>query len=171
MRDPRLVRILEQLRASKFAELKGARVSAVLPVSERLLNEIVASALPPSAPVRDVAMTVLDGNRLTVRAKLAKTDFLPPIKLTLEIERQPEPPDGVLVLRVLSVPGLMPFASAAVSMFATLPPGLRLEGEHLYVTLRQLLERNGLGEVLTYLESLRITTQEGRVLLDVVLRV
>ena len=165
------MRLLAQLRASKFAELKGARVTAILPVPERLLNEVIAAALPPSAPVRDLEVTVLDGNRLTVRAKLTKADFLPPIKLTLEIEGQPEPPDGVLVLRVASVPGLMPFASAALSMFATLPPGVRLEGERLFVGLRVLLERNGLGEVLTYLESVRITTQAGRLLLDVALRV
>ena len=171
MPDLRFLRILEQLRASKFAELKGARVTALLPVPERLLNEVVASALPTSAPIRDLAVTVLDGNRLTVRAKLTKADFLPPIKLTLEIEGQPEPPDGVLVLRVASVPGLMPFASTALSMFATLPPGVRLEGERLFVGLRTLLERNGLGEVLTYLESVRITTQAGRLLLDVALRV
>ena len=37
--DPRLLQILEQLRASRFAEIKGARASFSIPVSERLLNE------------------------------------------------------------------------------------------------------------------------------------
>jgi len=169
--DRPIVRLLEQLRASRFAELKGARLTAILPVSERLLNDLIAGSLPPSAAVRELTVHPQDSNRLAVRVKLAKPDFLPPMKLTLEIEQQPEPPEGVVVLRVVSMPGLMPFASAAVSTFAALPAGVRFEGERLFVGLRTLLERRGLGEVLTYLESVRITSQEGRLLLDLAFRV
>jgi hypothetical protein len=168
--DPRLIRILEQLRASKFAELKGARVTATMPLPKRLLNEIIAAMLPRSAPVRDVTVQPKESNRVTVRAKLARAEFLPPFNLTLQIEQQPQLPDGPLVLRLLSLPGLMPLASAAVSMIASLPPGVRLEGDRLLVDVRTLLERNGQGEVLTYLDSVRITSEEGRLLVDVSLR-
>ncbi len=33
--DPRLIEILERLRASRFAEVKGARASLSIPVPER----------------------------------------------------------------------------------------------------------------------------------------
>ena len=166
MIDPRFTRILEQLRDSRLAELAGARASATVPVSERLLNEIVSAALPPSAPVRDVSVQVRAGNRLRVSGRLARAAFLPPISLTLEIERQAELPDGPLVLRVGSLPGLVALAGAAFSMAALLPPGLRLEDQRLLVDVRALLERHGLGEALAYVQSVRITTEEGRVIVD-----
>ncbi|MGH9308962.1 MAG: hypothetical protein ACRD1U_06290 [Vicinamibacterales bacterium] len=167
MADQRFLHILERLRASRMADLAGARASATVPVPERLLNEMVAAALPPSAPVQDVAVQVRAGNRLRVSARLTRAAFLPPISLTLEIERQPELPDGPLVLRVGSLPGLVALAGAAFSMASVLPPGLRLEDQRLFVDVRTLLERHGLGEALAYLESMKITTEEGRLIVDV----
>ncbi len=169
--NPRLDRIVEQLRASRFAELNGARASASIPLSERLLNDILAAVVPASAPVRDVSVQPKAGNRLRVSAKLARADFLPPISLTLEIERQSEPPSSPLVLRVLSFPGLMALAGAAFSMATLLPPGIRLEGQRLHVDVGVLLERHGYGEMLPHLESLQVSTEEGRLVLDVSLRV
>ena len=115
-----------ELRASQFAELKGARVSASIPISERLLNEIVAASLPPSAPVRDLTVQPQQANRLRCERELARPDFLPPISLTLEIEQQPQLPDTPLVLRVLSLPGLCRWRARCCRR-ASLPPGVRLE--------------------------------------------
>jgi hypothetical protein len=168
---PELVRILARLRESRFADLKGARVSAAVPISERLLNELVRGALPPSAPVHDLSIRPEAANRLTVSATMGM--FAP--TATVEIERQPEPPNAVLVLRISKIssngmPLPTPLATAFLAKFATLPPGLRLEGERLSVDLRSLIERRGFGEIFAYLESVRITTEEGRLLLDLVLR-
>ena len=167
MPDQRFSRILERLRSSRMADLAGARASATIPVPERVLNEIVAASLPPSAPVQDVSVQVRAGNRLRVSARLTRAAFLPPISLTLEIERQPELPDGPLVLRVGSMPGLVALAGAAFSVTSMLPPGLRLEDHRLFVDVRTVLERNGLGEALVYLERMAITTEEGRLIVDV----
>ena len=46
--DPRLIGILERLRASRFAEVKGARASLSIPLAEPFLNELIAAALPPA---------------------------------------------------------------------------------------------------------------------------
>ena len=170
MPNPRFARILEQLRASRFAELHGARVSASVPVPERLLNELVTAAIPPEAPVSDVSVHPKAGNRLTVRARLARAEFLPPITLTIEIERQPEMPDSPMVLRILSLPGLMSLAGAAVSLTSVLPPGIRMENQRVFVDLRVLLQRQGYDELLALIESVRITTDEGKLTADVVLR-
>lgn len=168
---PRITRILEELRASRFAELRGARVSASIPVSERLLNQLVAAAVPPDAVVRDLSLHPKPGNRIGVRARLSRADFLPPITLTLEIERQPELPDSPMVLRVLSLPGLMSLAGAAASLTSMLPPGVRLDNQRVLVDLRVLLQRYGYDELLGVLSGLRISTEEGRLIADVELRV
>jgi hypothetical protein len=165
--DPRLSRTLDRLRSSRFAELQGARLSATIPLPERLLNEIIAAVLPPAAPVRDVSVRPQPGNRLAVRARLAKVDFLPPFTVTLEIERQPQLPDGPLVLRMLSLPGLIALAGSGLSAAASLPPGIRLDKDRLVIDLRTLLEQRGYGDVVPLVNTLRVTTEEGRVLLNV----
>ena len=171
MADPRFERLLDQLRTSRFADLKGARVSASIPVSERLLNEVIAAATPGSAPVRDVAVQLKAGNRFKVRVKVARAEFLPPISLSFEIERQPQLPEGPLVLRMLSMPGLVSLAGSAFSVSSVLPPGVRLERHWVLVDVKVLLGRHGYGDLLPYLDTLSVATDEGRLLLDLGLRV
>ena len=170
MNDPRLREIFEQLRASRFAEVRGARASLSIPVSERLLNELIAIVMPPSAPVRDLHVRPMAGNRLAVRARAARLDFLPAVTISLEIEQQPHLPDGPLVVRILSLPGLLSVAGSLLSP-SSLPPGLRLDRERVLVDVRQLLERKGFGEVVPLIERLHVSSEEGRLLLDLDIRV
>jgi hypothetical protein len=169
--DPRLSRLLEQVRAARFAALAGTRLSATIPITERLLNDLLAVSIPSSAPVRDVSVQPKPSNRLRISAKLTRAEFLPPMSLTLEIESQPTLPDSPLVLRVLSLPGLMSLAGAALSISTLLPRGIKIQERRVFVDVRILLERYGYGEVVPYVESLRVTTEEGKLVLDVQLRV
>ena len=168
--DGPLGRALEQLRASRFADLKGARVSLSIPISQRLLNEMVAAAIPPSAPVRDLTVTPRPANVLEVRARISKFDFLPPIKVTAAIEQQPHLPDTPLSLRLRSFPGLTAMAGSFLSP-ASLPRGVRLEGEHVFVDVRQLIEHAGYGDLVPLIERLHVATDEGRLTVDVDARV
>lgn len=167
MADPRVERLVSHLLSSGFADVKGARVSATVPVAEPLLNAFIASALPAGGPVRDVHVHPEPGDRLTVRVKMARPDFLPPIKLTLHIDKQPAlPADPVLVLRVGSLPGLMSIAGPVLSLSGRLPPGVRLEGDRLLVNLATLVEHAGHGALLPLAERVRVTTEAGRLILD-----
>jgi hypothetical protein len=164
--DPTLQRALEQLRATRFAEIRGARLSLSIPVAERLLNELVAAALPPSLPVRDVTVRPRASNTLQVRARVAKLGFLPPVTLTLAIDQQPRLPDTPLGLRLRTVPGLVALAGPLLSQ-KSLPPGVRLEGDRLFVDVAQLLERAGVGDLVPLIERLHLATEEGRLLVEV----
>lgn len=170
MLDPRLQHALEQLRATRFAEIKGARLSLSIPVAERLLNELVTAALPPSLPVRDLTIRPRASNSLQVRARVSKLDFLPPVTLTLDIDQQPRLPDTPLGLRLRSFPGLVTLAGPLLSQKA-LPPGIRLEGDRLFVDLGQLLERAGYGDLIPSIERVHLATDEGRLLVEVEVRV
>ena len=173
MADPRLARVLEALRSSQFADLKGARISASIPIAERLLNDLIAAALPASGALRTVTVQPLAGNRLKATVKLARPEFLPAIPLTLEIEQQPQlrPAESPLVLRVLSLPGLVTLASSVLSMTTLLPEGLKFEDQRLFVDVPTLLKRAGYGEVLPFLDSLNAATEENRLIVDATLRV
>jgi hypothetical protein len=168
--DPRLLAILEQLRASRFAALQGTRAALSIPVPEPLLNELIATAIPPSAPVRDLHIRPQAANRLAVRARASRLEFLPPVTISLQIEQQPQLPDTPLVIRILSLPGLLSIASSLLSP-SSLPPGIRLDRDRILVDVRQLLESKGFAEVVPLIERLHVTSEEGRLRLDVDMKV
>jgi hypothetical protein len=170
--DPRLASLLQHLIASGFADVSGTRVSATLPVTEDLLNRAIPFVLPPNAPVRDLTIHPESDDWFTVRVKLARPDFLPPLKLRLRVEQQPDPPaSAVIGFRIASLPGLMSLAGAALSLTQALPPGVRLEGDRLTVDLRRLLEPQGFAPYLQYVDRLHLVTRGGRFVVELGLRV
>ena len=168
MIDPQLSRILESLRASGFRDLAGARVSATIPIGERLLNALVAASLPKSGAVRDATLHPAGQGRIAVRVKLARPDFLPPISATLSIERQPELPQApFLVFRVTGLPGLLAMAGPLLPIASMLPPGVRLDGDLLTLDLAALLAARGQRELLGYLDRLAVTSEPGRLVIAI----
>ena len=165
--EPSWVRILEELRASRFRDLAGARVTATLPFSEPLLNNVIAASLPRFGTIREMTVRPQPHDRVGVRVKLARPEFLPPISATLVIERQPELPQApFLVFRITGLPGLLALAGPFLSLGSKLPPEVRVEGDLLTVDLAALLGRHGYGEWLGYLERLRVTSEAGRLVVD-----
>jgi len=167
MRSNPLTEILAQLQSTNFSDIAGTRFSAAIPVSERLIDALIAASLPPTAPVRDVQVRPVAGDRFSVRIT-PRAAFLPSITLKLQIVQQPElPRSPILVLRMATMGGLMGFASAAFPIASLLPPGLRLDGEHILVDLQALAAQRGFGEAFGYVRQLRVTTETGRVVLAV----
>ena len=170
--DPQLLHIVEGLRRSGFRELAGARVTATIPIGEQLLNEAIAASLPRSGALREVSVHPRADNRLGVRIKLARPEFLPPITATVIIERQPELPHlPSIAFRVTGIAGLLALAGPFFSLGSMLPAGVRLDGDLLTVDLAAVLAQRGQQEWLAYLERLRVTSEPGRLLVDADMRV
>jgi hypothetical protein len=165
--DPRLETLLNRLRATGFSDLRGAHADVTLPISDRLLNELIAGSLPASAPVRDVQLTSKPGNRISVRFKVAAASFLPSMKVSLVIEGQPELPASPILVLKLDMGGLLALAGPATRFLTALPAGLHFVDDRLYVNLATLLAERGLGELLEYAEQVRVTTAEGAVVVHV----
>lgn len=166
--DARLSRILETLRASGFRDIAGARVTATLPLSERLLNELIAVSLPSAGAIRALTVHPQPENRIGVRVRLARPEFLPTITVTLAIDRQPRLPDDPrFEFRVMGLAGLLALAVPVASLQSQLPPGVQLERDRLRVDLATLLAQQGHGDLLSYVEDLRLATEAGRLLIDV----
>lgn len=165
---PRLLDLLLQQRASGFPDMAGAHASAMVPISDRLVTRLLQAQIPAGAPVRDVDVRAHEGNRLTVRVRLARPAFLPPIALGLFIDRQPELPESaVMVLHVTTLGGFLGLAGAAARFFQLLPPGIDMDGQRVTVDLRALLARQELADVLDYLEHLQVLAEEGRFVVSV----
>lgn len=159
--------LLREQQAAGFADVAGARVSATLPLSDRLLTRVILAHLPPTAPVSALELRAHSGNRLTVRVRLAKPAFLPPFTIPLTIERQPDLPQSpVFVLRMSSIGGLLSLAGPVARFFDVLPPGVQLQNERVFVNVRTMLEQQGAELALTFLEQLEVTTEEGRVVVS-----
>ena len=158
-----LAEIVRRLQSTEFRDLSGARVSATIPVSERLVNEIVTASLPRNVPVKEVRVQPLAGDAFAVRLA-PKAALLPALSLRLEIIQQPDlPSTPVLVLRMATMGALFGLASAAFPIAGLLPPGVRLDGDRILLDLAALAARAGAADLLPHLSSLRVNTEDGRV--------
>jgi hypothetical protein len=149
-----------------FADLGGSEGQAALRVSERLLNTILADAISGSSKVRELQVSPRAGNHLGVRLIVAKPSFLPPITFDVIIDKQPSlPDDPVLGLTLSGMGGLLRFAGPVAGFLQSLPPGVRLEGERVFVDLRVALAAHGLSTVLNYLKDVAVGTEEARLVI------
>jgi hypothetical protein len=170
--DGPLVELLRRQIALGFRGVAGTRVSLRVPVAEALINEAIALSLPPGGRVREVQVAPGANNRARVRIVVTKPAFLPPITLTVSIDRQPSLPDAPdLVLRLEGAGALLTFAGPALAFLDALPPGILMHGDLIFINLRQIAESQGAGEWLPFLERVEISTEPGRVVVAVDARV
>jgi hypothetical protein len=162
--------LLHRLRKEQFAAVSGASVSATLPVSDRLLTEVIKPLLPASISQLDIRASA--GNLLLVAVRMKRPAWLPQINLQLRIEGQPTLPDApVLVVRQLSYGGLSALAGAAARFLDALPPWLRVDGTLIFVDLAVLLRQQDALDLLTYMRRLEVTTLDGIVVVTIDARV
>ena len=167
-----VARLLAQLQASEFQDLAGSRVSARVPVSGALLNQIIGDALrTTSAPVRSVRVRPLAGERFEAAVTTAMP-FVPALTVHVGIEQQPRLPDSpYLVLRWSFLGGLGTFASRFVgALDRKLPPGIRLDGDRIVIDIATMVRRAGpAGRIdwMRYLTLLEIHTADDRAIVDV----
>jgi hypothetical protein len=160
-------RLVRQQIESGFADLRGANAVVTIPVSERLLNDILSQTLPSSGAVRDLYISPKAGDRFQVRARLGSSNLIPPIRLHVAIERQPElPSPGVLVLR-LEVAGIMTLAGPFLRFMNALPDGVVVNNDRIHIDLRELLDRYRLADYLQYVSELRIHSDDGVIVVTI----
>jgi hypothetical protein len=159
--------ILEALRSSGFHDLIGSRATTTLSVAEPLLNAIVSVSLPPGAPVRDLFVYPRAADRVAIRVKMKRPEFLPPINATIAIERQPElPGNATLGLRFTGLAGLLTMAKPLVALVPKLPSGIVLDRDLLTIDLRQLLADRGQDDLLRLVRRIAVHSEEGRMLIE-----
>jgi hypothetical protein len=164
--------LLANLQASGFRDLPGARVTAHVPLTRALLNRLVGDAIGDSrTPVRAVDIAPRAGDRFDALVTLT-WPLVPPLKVTFEVEQQPQfPASPLLVLRWSFLGGLGVFASRFLGSLASLPEGVRLQDDRLVLDIPALVGRTPAGQVLSYLKTLEVHTVDDHMVVDVELGV
>jgi hypothetical protein len=165
---PVILDLLHRQRRAGFPDFGGAGFSATIPISDRLINELIAGFLPTGGKVREVQVQTEAGNRLTARIRLSGPTFLPAIPVTLAIEDQPDLPERpILGLRLAQASRFVALAASALPAMVRLPPGITMEEDHIRIDIRRLLAERGVERWLEYVTDLQVTTRAGALLLDV----
>jgi hypothetical protein len=164
--------LLARLQSTAFADLAGARVSARIPVSRALVNQLVARALQErSAPVRQIDIRPQEGDRLDAIVTLT-LPLVPPLKVGVVVERQPQfPASPVLVLRWSLLGGLGAMLSKFIGPHQKMPPGVRLDGDRVLVDIPAAAAGTPAAQLVGYLRGLEVHTAQDRLILDADLEV
>jgi hypothetical protein len=157
--------LLAHLQSSAFADLAGTRVSASVPVSRALINQLVARALQtrqPPPPVRQIAIRLHEGDNLDAIVTVT-LPFVPPLKVAIAIERQPQfPSSPVLVLRWSLLGGLGQLVSRIVGPHQKLPPGVQLDGDRILVDIPAAAAGTPAAPLLSYVRALEVHSVQDR---------
>jgi hypothetical protein len=124
-----------------------------------------------SAHVRDVDIQPRAGDGFDVLITVS-WPFVPAIKVSFAIERQPRfPASPVLVLRWSLLGAVGAFASRFIASLDRLPAGVRLDGDLLLLDIARLAEGASAASWLPYVRSLELHTVDDRFVLDLELEI
>jgi hypothetical protein len=156
---------LRQFAGIELQEVRGSAFGGEIPLTAALVNRLLARRLARwGGPIAAVLVEPHDGQRFTANLELRGQPFLKEARIEVQIEKQPELPDHPMFLLRWSMPGLGALARMAaplVSQFKQLPPGIRMDSDHVLIDLRVLLDSLGYGELLPHLTGLHVQTREG----------
>ena len=158
--------IFQKLIDNNFSDLKGLAVDASIPVPEPLINEVVETALKGNRNITDCQVSISGQNRVSIHLK---TGLLPwPLNLKLRLDKSVDLRDSPKIRALLENNLLL---GTLGSFFKGLPSGISLSGNRVIVDLGAFLSKPEQKNFLDLIKSAEITTEEGKVILDVKLRV
>lgn len=148
-------------------ELSGTTVDADIPLTPALINRKIAEYLARAdGKVSAVVVEPLAGDALNVHVRM-KASLVPPLPVRLLIAGQPEwPASPVLVLRWSLAGGLGVLARAAspvLSMFGSLPPGVRVDGDLIGIDIAEVLRSRGAAWLVPLVKRVRVHTSDAGV--------
>jgi hypothetical protein len=170
---PFFQQLLDNLKSGDSRHTGGARIVADIPIADEWINELLAARISGrEGAVMEARLRSLPDRRAQLHLRLRKFSFIP-LQVHLFIEEQPDlPASPVLVARWETISAAVTsIASRAVSAFNDLPPGVVLGGDRVAVNIFAVLDSQGLGWIIPLLERAQLTTDTGRLLLHLAVRV
>jgi hypothetical protein len=158
---------LDPLRAffgAQLQELAGTVITGELPLTTAVVNRLIAQKLAGSnAPIVSAEIETRPGDAFTVHLQTKLP--IPVLKVDVTIDRQPQlPGDPRLGMRwALRGAGFLSmFAGPVASLFKSLPPGVSMDGDRIWVDLQTILRSQGFAEAMPLVSGVRVLTAERR---------
>ena len=174
MIDPALLGRLRTLAGDSFQELTGTSVAGEVPLTNALVNRLIAERLAGSSgPVAGVQVEALDDDTFSAQVSL-RSKVIPGVRIVGRIEEQPQLPQRPVLGIRWSMPGigrLGMFAGPALTFLKALPRGLEAEDDRILVDVSELLRSQGVGDLLPFIAGIQLHAKRGAFVLKFELRV
>ena len=156
-------KIFQRIVDNNFSELRGATVEASVPLSQSLINELLAEALRGNKSIASLRALIHPQNRVTLDVK---TTLLPwPLNLKLKLDKS-------IDFASYSSPKIRAWMEnnrllgSLGSLFNALPEGIKLYGDQVVIDLGVFLRAPEQRRLLSLVRSADVRTEEGKVILD-----
>ena len=162
-----------ELFGAELQDLSGAHMSGDIPLSDGLINRLIAKALSDSpSMVTDVVIETLDDDALMARVTI-RQKYVPVLTIRAEVERQPQLPESAVFGLRWSLSGLGPLSKIAAGALelVSLPPWIRLERGMATIDIAALIAERGFAEILPHLAHLHVSTRKGQAVVTFEIRV
>ena len=154
--------ILQRLVRDNFSELAGLRVDASIPVPERLVNEIVGTAIRGSKNISYCRISISHQNRIAVNLRTSLWPW--PIELKLRLDRVVDFRRSPLLRAKLENKVLL---GRLGSFFKLLPDGVHISGDQIVVDLGAFLLAPEQKRFLELIKTAEIKTEEAKLIIEV----
>ena len=158
--------IFQKIIDNNFSDLKGLTVDASIPIPQYIVNEIIEAALQGNKNIEYCRVSIGEQNRIS--AKLKTTSWPWPLDLKLRLFKAVDLARSPRIRASLENNLLL---GKLGSFFRALPKGINLYGNHVVLDIGSFLSTPEQKKILDLVKSAEINTEEGKVILDVKIRV
>lgn len=156
--------VFQRIIDNNLSDIAGLRVDASIPITQSLINEIIAAALRGDKTITDCQLSIHEQNRVLVHLKTS----LLPWRLNLKLKL-----DTFVDLASFSSPKLRAWLEnnqllgSLGAIFHALPKWARLYGNQVVVDLAYFLRMPEQERLLALIKSVDIRTEAGKAIFDV----
>lgn len=156
-------KIFQRIIHNNFSELRGTTADASIPVSQSLINELLAETLRGNKNIASLQASIHPQNRVSLDVKTALLPWTLNLKLKL---------DKSIDFASYSSPKIRAWMEnnrllgSLGSLFNALPAGIKLYGDQVVIDLGVFLRTPEQRSLLSLVKSVDMRTEEGKVILD-----
>jgi len=161
-------RLFQRIIDHNFSDLPGTRFDAVVPVPQSLVNELISAALRGNRTIESCDVFLHEHNRVSADLK---TTLLPwSFHLKLKV-------DDSVDFASYSSPKVRAWLENNLllgrlgAFFNALPAGIKLYGNQVVLDIGAFFPDPRQKQILTLVKSVKIRTEEGKIILDILAEV
>jgi hypothetical protein len=160
--------VLRKIIDNHFSDLAGLTADASIPLSQALINELIAAVLQGNKTLQSCQVSVHEQNRVSVRLKTSSL----PLALNLKLKL-----DKSVDLSSFSSPKIRAWLEnnqllgSLGSLFNVFPEWAKLYGNQVVIDLGYFLPASEQKQLFELIKSVDIKTEEGKAIFDIKIEV